>query len=207
MHLYATAKAITVVLLDMLASLGTVLILLSNTSAQPVQNDSLSSIPSNVSLTIYEDPIYGFKIDYPSVWKKIEGNNLVEFQVPENAFLKLGNSSLVALEVRIDPLPSNIDSLDKYTRAKLIPYRQLGQFELTEVNRTTIGENIPAIKTVYTNTFPKTGIILKTMEINVVRDNLGYDIRYFANPSVNYPANLPLVQKMIDSFEFVGLTQ
>ena len=202
-----TTKATTTVGLMLLVLLSTFLISLSHSSAQSVQNDSLISIANNFSLITYQDPIYGFKIDYPSVWKKIEGNNFVEFRVPKVAYSEPGNTSLVAVEIRIDPLPSNIDSLDKYTRAKLIPYRQLGQFELIEVNRTTIAENVPAIKTVYTNTFPKTGIILKTMEINVVRDNLGYDIRYFTNPSMNYPTNLPLVQKMVDSFQFIGLTQ
>lgn len=190
----------------MLVFLGFVLTLISYSSAQLYQNDSFKIKPDNESFTSYQDPIYGFRIDYPTVWEKIEGKNFVEFKVPEETYLSPSNSSLVAVDVAIDPLPSNIDSLDKYARAKLIPYRQLGQFELIEVNRTTIAENIPAIKTVYTNTFPKTGIILKTMEINVVRDNLGYDIRYFTNPSVNYPTNLPLVQKMVDSFQFIGLT-
>ena len=206
MILQNTSIATTTVVLVLVVLSSTVLISLSHSSAQSIQNDSLIGITNNISLTTYQDPIYGFKIDYPSVWKKIEGNNFVEFRVPENALPKPENSSLVALEVRIDPLPSNIDSLDKYVRAKLIPYRQLGQFELIEVNRTIIAD-VPAIKTVYTITFPKTGIILKTMEIDVVRDNLGYDIRYFANPAVNYPANLPLVQKILDSFKFIGLTQ
>ena len=206
MILQNTTIATTTVALVLVVLSSTVLISLSHSSAQSIQNDSLIGITNNISLTTYQDPIYGFKIDYPSVWKKIEGNNFVEFRVPENALPKPENSSLVALEVRIDPLPSNIDSLDKYVRAKLIPYRQLGQFELIEVNRTIIAD-VPAIKTVYTITFPKTGIILKTMEIDVVRDNLGYDIRYFANPAVNYPANLPLVQKILDSFKFIGLTQ
>ena len=201
-----TTKATTTVDLVLLVLLSTFLISLSHSSAQSVQNDSLSGITNNFSLTTYQDPIYGFKIDYPSFWKKIEGNNFVEFRVPKVAYSEPGNTSLVALEVRIDALPSNIDSLDKYTRAKLIPYRQLGQFELIEVNRTTIGENVPAIKTVYTNTFPKTGITLKTMEITMVKDNLGYDIRYFADPAANYLQYLPFVQKILASFEFIGLT-
>ena len=89
----------------------------------------------------------------------------------------------------------------------MISYRQYGQFNLIELNGTALAGNVPAIKTVYTNTFPNTGSILKTMEITMVRDNLGYDIRYFTNPAVNYSTYLPLVQKMLDSFKFIGLTQ
>lgn len=201
----ANRTPITLLTVILPVFIGISLFSLNYAAAQRVQNDSLNSQPNNGALTTYQDPIYGFMIDYPSDWKKVEGYNFVEFQLPDG-YTNSTNSSLIALEIKIDPLPPNITSLDKYTRAKLIPHRQPGQFDLIELNRTTIAENFPAIKTVYTNTFPNTGTTLKTMEITMVKDNLGYDIRYFADPAANYLQYLPFVQKILASFEFIGLT-
>jgi hypothetical protein len=58
--------------------------------------------------------------------------------------------------------------LNSTHRAKLISHRQNGEFSLLESNTTTIAANVPAFNTVYTNTFPKTGEVLKTMEITTI---------------------------------------
>jgi hypothetical protein len=45
------------------------------------------------------------------------------------------------------------------------------------------------------------------MEITAIRDNIGYDIRYFADPASDYPKYLPIIYDMISSFEFIGLIE
>jgi hypothetical protein len=178
-------------------------------AATDVFQNATNDHPGNKTTTFltYQDPIYGIKIGYPSDWNKTEGANFVEFRLPTEGYDRTNITDLIALEIRIDILPPNLASLEQYSRAKLISHRQFGEFELLESNTTTVAANIPALKIVYTNTFPRTGEVLKTMEITAIKDNIGYDIRYFADPASEYPKYLPMVQKMIGSFEFIGLTQ
>jgi hypothetical protein len=172
-------------------------------------NQSRNNIISNdtTRFLTYQDPIYGVKIEYPSYWNKTEGANFVEFRLPIEGYNRTNITNLIALEIRIDILPPDLVSLEQYSRAKLISHRQFGEFNLLGSNTTTIAADVPALKTVYTNTFPKTGEVLKTMEITAIKDNIGYDIRYFADPASDYSKYLPIIQKMISSFEFIGLTQ
>ena len=118
----------------------------------------------------------------------------MEFRLPAEDYNRTNFTGLVALEIRIDILPPDLVSLEQYSRAKLISHRQYGEFNLLESNTTTIAANVPALKTVYTNTFPKTGEVLKTLEITTIKDKIGYDIRYFADPASDYSKYLPVVQ-------------
>jgi hypothetical protein len=179
-------------------------LILNATNEQP-RNNTVSN--NTIAFLTYLDPIYGIKIGYPSNWNTTEGANFVEFRIPTADYNRANITDLIALEIRIDILPPSITSVEQYSRAKLISHRQFGEFNLLESNAITIAANVPALKTVYTNTFPKTGEVLMTMEITAIKDNIGYDIRYFADPASDYPKYLPIVQKMIDSFEFIGLTE
>jgi hypothetical protein len=44
------------------------------------------------------------------------------------------------------------------------------------------------------------------MEITTIKDNIGYDIKYFTDPGTDYPKYLNAVQKMIGSIQFIGLS-
>jgi hypothetical protein len=180
----------------------------TTTTADVFQNTT-NDQPRNDTATFltYQDPIYGIKIGYPSDWNKTEGANFVEFRLPTEGYNRTDITTLIALEIRIDILPPDIASLEQYSRAKLISHRQFGEFNLLESNTTTIATNVPAVKTIYTNTFPNTGEVLKTMEFTAIKDNIGYDIRYFADPASDYSKYLPIVQRMISSFEFIGLAE
>jgi hypothetical protein len=200
----------------------------SSTFAEP---DQKSVVHDNTDTTAanylsYQDPLSGFRLQYPSNWIKVEAGNHVEFQPPSiskspssasplssmnDSFSSGRNSSngtgkLIAFEIRVDGiLPFGLDSLEKYTRFKILPQRQIGEFKIIELNVTNIGGN-PAYKVIYTNIFHKTGVVLKTMEITTVRDNIGYDIRYFTDPAIDYSKYLSEARKIIDSFQFIPLT-
>jgi len=62
------------------------------------------------------------------------------------------------------------------------------------------------LKYIEPNTFHKTGVVLKTMEVTTIKDNIGYDIRYFTDPAGDYPNHLSEAQKMIDSLRFIDLS-
>lgn len=106
---------------------------------------------------MYQNPIYGIKIGYPSDQNKTEGANFVEFRLPTEDYNRTTTTAnitgSIALEVSVDILSPSIASLEQYSRAKLIVHRQYGEFNLLESNTTTISTNVPALKTVYTNTF------------------------------------------------------
>ena len=210
----------------------------TNTTSSKSNDQSSSNNTNTTNYLVYQDPISGIKLQYPSNWIKIERGNYVEFLPPSSSSLPLQSSSssssssslstksplsapsktpnqpptrLTAFEIRIDGnLPFDVaNSLDKYTRLKIIPQKQFGEFKLIESNATTIGgsnNNYPAYKVVYTNTFHKTGVVLKTMEITTIKDNIGYDIKYFTDPATDYPKHLDVVQKMIDSLQFISLS-
>jgi hypothetical protein len=205
----------------------------TNNNARTNEQSTSSNNTSAINYLIYQDPISGIKLQYPSNWIKIERGNYVEFLPSSSSSLPLQSSlssttksplsppsktsnqppttRLTAFEIKIDGnLPFDVaNSLDKYTRLKVIPQKQFGEFKLIESNATTIGgnnNNYPAYKVVYTNTFHKTGVVLKTMEITTIKDNIGYDIKYFTDPSTDYPKHLDVVQKMIDSLQFIGLS-
>lgn len=203
----------------------------NKTSSTFPEADQKSFVHDNTDSTAanylsYQDPLSGFRLQYPSNWIKVEGGNHVEFQPPSipkipsgasslssmnDSFLPGRNSSngtgkLIAFEVRVDGiLPFGLDSLEKYTRLKIIPQKQIGEFKLIESNATDIGGN-PAHKVIYTNSFHKTGVVLKTMEITTIKDNIGYDIRYFTDPAIDYSKYLSEARKIVDSFQFIPLT-
>jgi hypothetical protein len=151
----------------------------------------------------FQVPIYGIKIDYPSNWTKVQGLNYLDFQAPRG----LAKGKLISFEIRIDYLPPEINTLEKYTQIKLNIHRFAGgEFRLIALNSTHISGQQPAYKTVYTNTFPSIGAVVKTMEITMMKNNnTGYDIRYFTDPSSDYPKYLPIVQKMLESVQIIGL--
>jgi hypothetical protein len=44
------------------------------------------------------------------------------------------------------------------------------------------------------------------MEITTIKYNIGYDTKYFTDPGTDYPKYLNVVQKMIGSIQFIGLS-
>jgi hypothetical protein len=170
-------------------------------------SSSISSPPSSSSPSMiktaeqnvgkfmtWESPAYGVKIDYPSNWRVEKGkqpSTLVLFKSPKESPSDIIFENVVIALYNI-----------KYgTLEELVPHfinqhrKKFADFTLIETVAITLGER-QAHKLV----FDAEG--KRFMSIYTVEKNKVYNIGYASIPS-KYDIYLPIVQKMLDSFEII----
>jgi len=113
--------------------------------------DNGTTITTSPFLT-YKNPTSRIRIQYPSDWEKLEFNQrnvVVIFRSPpENS----SDTKLENLLIQVGNLPSQNITLDEIASANINALNQsLIDFELIELNATTLSGNNPAHKVVYTN--------------------------------------------------------
>ena len=152
-----------------------------------------TKFPLNISkistaFLTYQNPVLGITIEYPSEWKKIEGNNIV-------GFFSFGRAQVYLLI-----LNSTLNySLDKYSNLTLNIFENTKpDFHLNESGPALLA-GINANYITYTYRNPQYGL-LNEKDILFVKGDKAYQIAYFANPKY-YTSYLPIAQKMIDSFQ------
>jgi len=188
-----------------------------NGSHAPVFNESNSKpdVPA-AQKGFLVDEEENFKISYPSSWVK---NN-----VPTNQFTGVFSTPIVSFFIPAAGLDtraitntgvmiakyvmgnqSSSASLSEYVKQEINALEGNAYFELNESSPTALGGNIAAHTIVYTATISDFSTLAvdqeKTMETIAIKDGTAYFIVYRENPE-SYPTYLPLVEKMIDSFEF-----
>ena len=168
----------------------------------PSQGNTTTITTSSPFLT-YENPTYRIRIQHPSDWEKLEfsqRNIVVIFRSPrENS----SDTKLENLLIQVGNLPSQNIPLDEVVRANINKLKQsLIDFELIELNATTLSGNNSAHKVVYTNREGEDE--LKTMQVVSIKEDKIYLITYTAEAS-RYNRYLPIIQKMIDSFRIGDL--
>jgi len=159
--------------------------------------DNGTTITTSPFLT-YKNPTSRIRIQYPSDWEKLEFNQrnvVVIFRSPpENS----SDTKLENLLIQVGNLPSQNIPLNEIASANINALNQsLIDFELIELNATTLSGNNPAHKVVYTNREGKDE--RKTMQVLSIKEDKVYLITYTAEAS-RYDRYLPTIQKMIDSF-------
>jgi hypothetical protein len=181
---------------------------LYNPSSIVHQQNALAQINDTIFKT-YENSTYGILMQYPADWKKVEPrefsqtsnfNIIVGFLSPkESAVYK---SPPAALSVGIQNLsPSQSIAADQYSSAQINFIRQ--QARVLESNTIDLkgNNNTLAHKIVYINNEGQ-----KIMQVWTIKGNKAYHITYAANET-RYADYLPPVQKMIDSFKIISLTE
>jgi hypothetical protein len=160
-----------------------------------------------------------FKISYPSSWVK---NN-----VPTSQFTGVFSTPIVSFFIPAAGLDSraitntgvmlakyvfgnnsssaSLPSLSEYVKQEISALEGNTFFDLNESSPTTIGGNNVAHTLVYTVNISDSYTLAmdreKTMETIAIKDGTAYFIVYRENPDL-YPTYLPIVNKMVDSFEF-----
>jgi serine/threonine-protein kinase len=183
------------------------LLLLANTTQQQQQETAIASTPTTKedAFLTYENYTYAIRIRYPSDWERLESsqrdsglNIVVIFRSPPE------NSSDTKLEnflIQVGNLPFQNIPLDEIVSANINELKQsLIDFELIELNATTLSGNNPAHKVVYTNREGEDEH--KTMQILSTQEDKIYLLTYSAEKR-KYSDYLPTIEKMIDSFEIV----
>jgi eukaryotic-like serine/threonine-protein kinase len=158
---------------------------------------------SNNILT-YENPAYGFKIQYPSDWEKIEFSKVEEAnrKIIVNFLSPLGSPSDTFREyfiierglVKVPP-----SSLDSAVHTYITSLKFLPNFKLIESNMLSVANN-PAEKLIYSYNNPQVGVT-KTMDTFVIRDDKLF-LFSFNSDADTYSNYLPIIQKMLDSLSF-----
>jgi serine/threonine-protein kinase len=160
----------------------------------------------------YENTTYGIKIQYPAGygWQLALSNQtsednvynyIVAFRSPLD---RVSDSVVETVNIAMENLPpeENI-KLDAYSTLQISQLMQSAtNFDLKELTPTVLA-GIPAYKIVYSETLQQ--VPLQVMQVWAIKDNKTYILTYIAE-APKYSTYLPVVQKMIDSFEFINST-
>jgi YVTN family beta-propeller protein len=152
---------------------------------------------ANTTWLDYEQPNLYLKMQYPSNWQKVENQNNLTLHLPQNNSLGPPEGAL-----SIESYPSGNMQLDTLVSLKILDYRkQWSNFVLNNSIADTIGDSIPVYKIVYMYNDDDYSKPYTVMELWSIIDGKVYVIRYQAETAVLYSANLPTVEKLIDSMD------
>ncbi|HJT46757.1 MAG TPA: PsbP-related protein [Nitrososphaeraceae archaeon] len=181
-------------------------------------NKNVTGNAKKVNFFLYVNPVYGIKIDYPAGWDKLDFDQsnayglVAGFAIPREGkppseinvsdFI-LENVMLVVKSIT-SPSPSSLPTtLNDFVNEQISTYKQrLVDFQIIKSNKTSIDnnpiDNNPAYQIQYTQ---KDGrATFDTLQIWTISRNKIYTIIFNADPG-DYPTYLPVIQKMIDSFD------
>jgi hypothetical protein len=177
-------------------------------------NNTLVGSDKETKFFVYENPLYGIKISYPFGWDKLEfGQNnenglVVGFVLPRegkpSSEINVSDFILENIMLGVKSIPftpstsSSKDTiLNEFVNKQISSYKQgLTDFQIIKSSITAI-ENNPAYLIQYTDKHGRA--TFDTLQIWTINGNKIYTILFNADPA-DYPAYLPIIQKMIDSF-------
>jgi hypothetical protein len=170
---------------------------------ESIDNDTTtteSSVQSlgNASL-VYESPVYGIRTQYPDGWEIIiQNTSNSSLSLRFNSPLENDTDSFREnVRLVIDTI-SNNTALSNFTSATLTSYLELyPDLEIIELSSANLTSSaIPAYKLVASRT--QEG--LNFMQIFAIKEDKVYSISYSSEKS-RYSTYLPIIEKMINSFE------
>jgi hypothetical protein len=171
----------------------------SSSPVIPSQNTITASPPQQQSSFLtYENPTYGFTMQYPSNWsikEQPEAGRIVSFDEINKG---------VQVYIKYDKLPFQYSTLTQYVNTLV---NQLGSdrkdFSLTEYYPNLTLHNNPAYKVVYLST-KKVGVNIgthyETMRLWMIKDDNVYTLVYVTQPNL-FPQYLPIANNMLKSFK------
>jgi PsbP-like protein len=179
-------------------------ILRGNIDIDSIDNDTTTTESSVQSLgggnlLAYESPAYAIRTQYPDGWEILiqstsNSSLSLRFDSPPENDTDIFRENVLFV---IDTI-SNNTALSNFTSAALTSYLELyPDLEFSEVSSTNLANNtIPAYKLVASRT--QDG--LEFMQIFAIKEDKAYTILY-SSEKTKYSTYLPIIEKMIDSFE------
>ena len=152
-----------------------------------------------VSLSLYENNEYGFKVNYPELWSQQNRDDLFAMGV---VFFSPAEDDSDKFKERVSVLVENLSegvSLDEYTTESIEEIKRLSDPYVREPEEIELGDN-EGRKVVYTG--EEGGSTVQRMQTWSVKGDKAYVITYTASIG-SYNEYLPAVQEMIESFEIV----
>ena len=176
------------------------------------QPHSMEMSPNaNITMTefsVYDNPGLGIKILYPSDWKPFQTSTVNRTIIEFRQKVMSEHDPLTSfMTISVENLSGTIRTLDVLTKQNVdLANKTLPNFQLIESNITTLANN-PAYKIISTFTNSRSGgddplhsPQFQTMTIWTIKGDRMYTISYSQIPS-EFSRYLPIIQKMIDSFE------
>jgi hypothetical protein len=177
---------------------------------------------STIKNSTYENSSLGILIKHPVNWKPFEkisaatNANVVEFipfveseHDPLTPFFSISIEDLEKVKVSqkvgdgsaLDTRINDNSALEVLTKRNLELAKSLPDFNIIELNHTSILSGIPAYKIVYTFADPGSPLLplFESMNIWTVKADKAYTISYSA-PEPEFSNHLEIIQNMIDSF-------
>jgi hypothetical protein len=154
---------------------------------------------NTIGFKLYENGLQKIRIQYPAAWTINSTFDSTDPASVVNIYGPRGEVVDISINTLSDPTDLKTDANDS------INYYQNSSkdFKLLELNTDINLAGQPAYKLVFTSIDPETNTIFKSMVVTAIVGNKAYDISYSADPDI-YQSSLPLVEKIIDSFEITG---
>jgi eukaryotic-like serine/threonine-protein kinase len=182
----------------------------SSSSSNHLNNNNTT----NSKFSVYDNDNLRIKISYPSEWNptlKRSSSNFTFIEFVQNMSNSTGHqqhtplSSFITLSIEniSDVTTRTLDSLTKQNLA--IANQTLSNFQLIESNKTAFGDS-PANRIIYTFIDPSTRASstsqFQSMNIWTIKGDNIYTLSY-SQPTSEYGRYIPIVQRMIESFEII----
>jgi hypothetical protein len=168
-----------------------------------IQNtESISRNPGGFLL--YEDPLLGIELRYPSDWQKDITDKSVSFSKTDASNML----TIFIFTATVDTLDPNIMTLDQFVRAGVAPFREISGFELTEYDKGATLAGLPAHKVTFVMPY-QDAAFSKTISYFAMINNTGYGIAYQVSSTekeeldILLDSQLPTFQRMADSFQII----
>ncbi|HEY6165723.1 MAG TPA: PsbP-related protein [Nitrososphaeraceae archaeon] len=164
----------------------------------PRQPQTTTTTP--LSFTTYSNSDFGISIQYPSNWQVNQNmtSGTIEFAAPRHFFLE----SVPAARLAIVGQPFNLHSAVDVVNNRISNWQTTLQgFHIVQRDNITLSGN-PAQKIVYTFTDPITGPT-KSVSVFAIKNRIVYHFGLGVSPQ-SYSSYLPIINKMIDSFEIIS---
>ena len=177
------------------AAIATALTLLVGGGAWVILNQE--STDPEIQLSLYENINQGFKVDYPQTWSK---QNRDDFFATGVVFFSPLSNDADRFKERVSVLIENLSddlSLAQYTAQSIAEIKKLSDPNVGEPQIISLGAN-EGRQVVYDS--KENGKPVQRMQTWSVKNSQAYVITYTAKPD-SYDAYLPIVEKMIESFE------
>ena len=174
-----------------------------------VQQQKNANNNNNNNFVTYEKPTYGIKIRYPTDWERTEHLSANRFVVNFVSPIKNNNPNTfpATVSVSIEGLNHSISAttIGEFVTGILdTAKRSFADFQIVESNPNANIAGTSAYKIVYTflSQDPAVKTHFQSMNIWSLQEKKVYSISYTELKSL-YASYLPIVQKMIDSFQII----
>jgi len=169
-------------------------------------NTESTGVPiSNEVWQTYENLSDAIHIDHPASWEKTQQGNNVIFLAPLDPSGAGGSFRTGVGIIEVPSLGMTLDSFVNKTTSELQSRVPAGSFVvLDSLPLPGFKQGMDGLKSVYQWDDPRAGGLLKIMETYMVTPDKAFTISYAAPISL-FDKYLPVAQRMIDSFQLVGI--